>query len=132
MHFLTHSQTKLGCIKLWKTASTLKILHCMKKLHFPVFGLNTDIYFVNLWIQSKYWKIRNSKNSEYGYFSRSVVSMKPPKVNPVNVLTIFKIIPLLLSLRKKCRYSEFFWYKCGKMQTRITPNMGTFHTEYDK
>ena len=49
-----------------------------------------------------------------------------------------------LTLHKKCLYSELFWSafsrirnaygeilrsqsKCGKMRTRITPNMDTFH-----
>ena len=30
------------------------------------------------------------------------------------------------SLRKKCRYSKLFWSECGKIRTRITPNMDTF------
>ena len=29
--------------------------------------------------------------------------------------------------RKKCPFSELFWSKCGKMRTRITPNIDTFH-----
>ena len=29
--------------------------------------------------------------------------------------------------RKKCPFSELFWFKCGKMRTRITPNTDTFH-----
>ena len=40
--------------------------------YFPVFGLNTDIYSVNLRIQSKYRKIRTRKNSVFGHFSSSV------------------------------------------------------------
>ena len=39
---------------------------------FPVFGLNTEIYEVNLRIQSKYRKIRTKKHSLFGHFSRSV------------------------------------------------------------
>ena len=34
------------------------------------------------------------------------------------------------SLRKKCPYSEILvriYSECGKIQTRITPNTGTFH-----
>ena len=41
-------------------------------LYFPVFGLNTEIYSVNLDIQSKYRKIRTRKNSAFGHFSRSI------------------------------------------------------------
>ena len=36
-----------------------------------VFGLNTEIYGVNLRIQSEYWKIQTRKNSIFGHFSRS-------------------------------------------------------------
>ena len=40
--------------------------------HFPIFGLNTEIYGVNLRIQSEYKKIiRTGKNSVFEYFSRS-------------------------------------------------------------
>ena len=36
------------------------------------------------------------------------------------------------SLRKKCLYSELFWSECGKIQTRITLNIDTFHTVSSK
>ena len=39
--------------------------------YFPIFGLNTEIYRVNLRIQSEYRKIRIRKNSVFGHFSRS-------------------------------------------------------------
>ena len=42
--------------------------------YFPVFGGNTEIYRVNLYIQSEYRKIRTRKNSDFGYFSCSVTS----------------------------------------------------------
>ena len=38
---------------------------------FPVFGLNTEIYEVNLRIQSEYRKIRTRNNSVFGHFSCS-------------------------------------------------------------
>ena len=40
--------------------------------YFPVFGLNTKIYGVNLRVQSKYRKIRSRNNSVFGHFSYSV------------------------------------------------------------
>ena len=40
-------------------------------LYFPIFGLNTEIYSVNLRIQSKYRKIRTRKTSVFRDFSRS-------------------------------------------------------------
>ena len=39
--------------------------------YFTVFGLNTEIYFINLRIQSKYRKIWTRNNSVFGHFSRS-------------------------------------------------------------
>ena len=47
--------------------------------YFPIFGLNTKIYSVNLTIQSKYRKIRTRNNSIYGHFSRSEVFYKKSK-----------------------------------------------------
>ena len=43
--------------------------------YFPVFGVNTEIYSINLRIQSKYGKIRTRKNSVYGHFLRSAKVM---------------------------------------------------------
>ena len=42
--------------------------------YFSVFGLNTEIYGVNLRIHSEYRKIQTRKNSVFGFFSRSVGS----------------------------------------------------------
>ena len=39
--------------------------------YFPVFGLNTEIYEVSLYIQSGYRKIWTSNNSVFGHFSSS-------------------------------------------------------------
>ena len=44
--------------------------------YFLVFRLNTQIYFVNLCIQSEYRKIGTRKNSVFGYFSRSSFLLK--------------------------------------------------------
>ena len=40
-------------------------------LYFPVFGMNREIYGVNLRIQYEYRKIRTRKNSVFEQFSRS-------------------------------------------------------------
>ena len=42
----------------------------------PVFGLNAEIYGVNLRFQSEYRKIRTRKNSVFGHFLRSVIALK--------------------------------------------------------
>ena len=39
--------------------------------YFPVFGLNTVIYGLNLRIQSEYWKIRTRKNFVFGHVLRN-------------------------------------------------------------
>ena len=39
--------------------------------YFLVFGVNTEIYGVNLRIQSEYRKIRTRENSVFGHFSHS-------------------------------------------------------------
>ena len=38
--------------------------------YFPVFGLNTEVYSVNLRIQSEYRKTWTRNNSVFGHFSR--------------------------------------------------------------
>ena len=40
--------------------------------YLPVLGLDTEIYSVDIRIQSDYRKIRTRKNSVFGHFSRSV------------------------------------------------------------
>ena len=53
--------------------------HCVKSVQirsflwsiYPVFGLDTEIFVVNLCIQSEYKKIRTRKNSVLVHFSRS-------------------------------------------------------------
>ena len=50
-------------------------------LYFPAFRLNTEIYEINLRIQSEYRKIRTRKNSVFGHFSRSVKSSIRENVN---------------------------------------------------
>ena len=41
--------------------------------YFPVFGLSTEIYSVNLRIQSEYRKIRTRNNFVFAHFLRSEV-----------------------------------------------------------
>ena len=67
-----HSQTK----RSFSNIQCVKIVHMRSFFgsHFPVFGLNTEIYSVNLLIQSEYRKIRTRKYFEFGHFSRSGLS----------------------------------------------------------
>ena len=82
--------------------------------YFPVFGLNTEIYRVNLLIQSEYRKIRTRKNSAFGHFSHSasfdlVHFVKLEIVLRLNVKLMEKhsqnniLHVILLTLKKLCR-----------------------------
>ena len=55
--------------------------------YFPVFGLNTEIYGVNLYIQSKYGKMQTRKNSVFGHFSHSGGLIADSKFMQFNILT---------------------------------------------
>ena len=44
--------------------------------YFSVFGLNTEIYGVNLRIQSEYRKIGTRNNSVFGHFLRSEIDSR--------------------------------------------------------
>ena len=78
----------LFCGRIWHTHWILKgenswsflhFIHCVKSVqirsfsgpHLPIFRLNTEIYGVNLRIQSEYRKKRTRENSVFGYFSHS-------------------------------------------------------------
>ena len=54
------------------TARKVSIYGVISGPYFPVFGLNTEIYGVNLRVKSKYRKIPTRNNSVFGHFSRSV------------------------------------------------------------
>ena len=60
-------------------------------LYFLVFGLNANIYTVNLHIQSEYGKIQTRKNSAFRNFSRSIsrVDMTFSLVNGISAVVIF-------------------------------------------
>ena len=52
--------------------------------YFPVFGLTTETFFVNLRVQSEYRKVRARNNSVFGHFSRSVrISLRGEKTSYV-------------------------------------------------
>ena len=52
--------------------------------YFPDFGLNTEIYRVNLHTQSEYRIIRAKKNYVFGHFSRSETCTKTSRCLKVN------------------------------------------------
>ena len=68
LSLIGREEHNIGCIK-----------HCVKNVqirsfsgpYFPMFGLNMEVYGVNLRIQSTYGKIRIRKNSAFGRFLRT-------------------------------------------------------------
>ena len=65
----TKSHSTQGClIYMTDIAWKVSIYGVFCGLYFPMFGLNKEIYSVNLRIQSEYKKIRTRKNFIFGYF----------------------------------------------------------------
>ena len=57
----------------WNTAWKVSKYGVISGPYFPVVGPNTEIYYVNLRIQSKYRKIGTRNNTIFGHFSRSEI-----------------------------------------------------------
>ena len=75
----------LWMISLTSTARIVSKYGVISGPYFSVFGLNTEIYEVNLRIQCKYRKMRTRNNSVFGHFSHSVGIMTMTRVNFVDV-----------------------------------------------
>ena len=72
--------------------------------YFPVFGLNTERYFVSIRIQSKCGKIRTRKNSVFGHFSGSVRRQKIwsfAAISSVKSSVLLKIVSPYLEIYAK-------------------------------
>ena len=72
--------------------------------YFPSFGLDTEIYGVNLRIQSKYKKIRTRKNSVLGHFSRRDGRAKAKYQNPKAHSD--RVISVVTSAKRTCTLNE--------------------------
>ena len=59
--------------------------------YFSLFELNTEIYSVNLRVQSKYRKTRTRNNSVFGHFTRSV-TLSRVRLDSVSVLSFTSFI----------------------------------------
>ena len=97
--------------------------------YFPVFGMNTEIYGVNLRIQSEYSKIQTRKNSVFGYFSRShnnkqILILKPREhlatieimwYIPRNLMLLFfgryQLFMLFIGLSNRYSHMDFVTFK---------------------
>ena len=60
-------RSKIETVTAWKVSK----YGVISGPYFPVFGLNTEIYFINFCIQSEYRKIQARNNSVFGHFLRS-------------------------------------------------------------
>ena len=89
--------------------------------YFPVVGLNTEIYSVNLRSQSKYKKMRIRSNSVFGHFTCSDTQKNNflPKTEKVNSTIDFRILELVsvlsFSLRWKFAQKGDFQSQADKM-----------------
>ena len=98
------------CVPLW-------FQHCVKSvqilrfsgLYFAAFGLNMEIYWVNLRIGTKYSKIWTRKNYVFGHFSRSVRYRQTWEIAEV----FYSIFPCMLSYFKPIFHFYTPW-KCQK------------------
>ena len=62
------TEKRLRSVTTWKVPES----KVSSGLYFPVFGLNTGIYSLNLRIESEYEKIQTRENSVLGRFSRNL------------------------------------------------------------
>ena len=72
--------------------------------YFPVFGLNAEIYRVNLPIQSEYWKTRTRKNSACGRLSCTVCRLED--FEDLNWIWIEKLKNNLKREKQKGKHKE--------------------------
>ena len=105
--------------------------HCVKRtrhgvfsgLYFPVFGLNTEIYEVNLRIQSEYGKIPTRKNSVLGHFSHCA-----QKCNESSYLPSPRYFKLILEVvLQRYSYKKVFWKFAANFQEHTHAEVW-FHT----
>ena len=80
---------------------------------FPVFGLNTEIYCVNLRIQSEYRKIRTRKKSVFGHFSSSAYFTQCQVIRETFYIFLFPYFwnnsLCGISFLQNFKHSEYFW-----------------------
>ena len=82
--------------------------------YFPVSRLNTEIYGVNIRIQSKYGKIRTRKNSVFEHFSRSENFAKYqhflPTIRNVSLPEIaVQVLRVVTLLKRDCNTTVSSW-----------------------
>ena len=103
------------CILCWGIFRTLSAWKMSKygvfsASYFPAFGLDTEIYGVNLHIKSKYSKIRTRKNSVFDHFSCSE-SVSQNALSQMSDWVLIRLSKVLLpqwsSIKKK---KSQFWY----------------------
>ena len=87
--------------------------------YFPVFGLNTEVYSVNLHIQSEYRKIWTRKTSIFGHFSRSASNRNACVCSSFTVMiilfktsaissTLYSTLKVKVTIMKKTCFEFYF------------------------
>ena len=86
------------------TKSKVSKYRIISSPYFPVFRLNTEIYSVNVHIQSKYKKIQAINNFAFKHFSRSVFSIF------LRIVHIYQINVCSHLLNKCVKENHFFYF----------------------
>ena len=88
--------------------------------YFPVFGVNAEIYFVNLRIQSEYRKIRTRKNSAFGHLSRSAIFHTPGNFHAYTSISISQLKTWAKSNQESTIYIQHLTkYKANQLYNKI-------------
>ena len=113
-HFVSSGKSCFNLVK--NTAWKVSKYRVISGWYFPVFGLNAEIYFVNLRIQFEYRKIRTRNNSVFGHFSRSemvrivalmmlFVKKSKTKIKQRKMITSDEVATILITMIQESRMS---------------------------
>ena len=141
--FQKHLFTKFvqnSCCVTPTRSSQRAYYHCVKTVQirsffwsvFPIFGLHTDIWRVNLHVQSEYRKIQNRKYSVSEHFSRSVqlqqssqsINRSAPATCYKNVISFQFFFSFFLRKRVSYLYQLYFFLRYSKLHQILIMSWG--------
>ena len=79
-------------------------------IFFPVFGLNTEIYYENLCIQAEYGNRQTRKNSEFEHFSRSISQKTLLQMLGYTPMILYASLLFFCIFSVQCFYKKLFLY----------------------
>ena len=79
-------------------------------IFFPVFGLNTEIYYENLCIQAEYGNRQTRKNSEFEHFSRSISQKTLLQMLCYTPMILYASLLFFCIFSVQCFYKKLFLY----------------------